>query len=48
MSSATTATGSVADWMMPMSQHGKKDQCGKHALIRPPVRAEARIWGGVG
>ena len=48
MRRATTATGSVADWMMPMSQHGKNSQWGKHALMRPPVTAEAKTWLGVG
>ena len=39
LSRATTATGSVALWMIPMSQQTQKDQSGKHAHTRSPVTA---------
>ena len=46
LSSATTATGSVAETIVPRSQHALNDQCEYHAFTKSPVTSEATITPG--
>ena len=47
LSSATTATGSVAERIVPRSQHALKFQWVKSSWMKPPVMSEATTTPGI-